>query len=102
MYPPHQAFRLLKKWNSEKTSIRLLITLSFGVGSFIGRVAEVEGASIRFLSADSSADFLLSLLAAAFEYRTQKVEPESTPPGYTRSLIAAFPSGAKVVFSEVP
>ena len=102
MYPPHEAFRLLNKWKNEGTSIRLLLTLSFGAGSFIGKVAAVEGTNVRFLSADGSSDFLLSLIAASFEYRTERSEPESAAPDkYKRSLIATFPSRAKIVFSQI-
>jgi hypothetical protein len=103
MYPSHEAFRLLNKCKNEQTIIRLLLTLSFGAGSSIGRVAAVEGTNVRFLSADASSDFLLSLVAASFEYRQQRDEPESTTSdNYKRSLIATFPSRAKIVFSQLP
>jgi hypothetical protein len=102
MYPSHEAFRLLNKWKNEQTTIRLLLTLSFGAGSIIGKVTAVEGTNVRFLSADASSEFLLSLLAASFEYQRQRDQPESTAsPNYKRSLIATLPSRAKVVFSEL-
>jgi hypothetical protein len=102
MYPPREAFRLLNKWKNEQASIRLLVTLSFGVGSFVGKVAAVEGTNVRFVSADASSDFLFSLAAGSFEYRTQRTQPESTDlVNYKRSLIATFPSRAKIVFSEL-
>jgi hypothetical protein len=103
VYPSHEAFRLLNKWKNEKTTIRLLLTLSFGVASFVGRVADVEGANIHFLSADGSSEFLLSLIAASFEYQQQRDEPESTASdNYRRSLIATFPSKAKIGFFLLP
>jgi hypothetical protein len=99
MFPSHEAFRLLKKWKDEEATIRLLFTLSFGAGTFIGKVASVEGTNVHFLSADGSSDFLLSLIAASFEYRQQRDDPESTASdSYKRSLIATFPSRAKIVF----
>ena len=102
MYPSHEAFRLLNKWKNDQTAIRLLLTLSFGVGSFIGKVASVEVTNVRFVSGDASSDFLLSLNAASFEYRTQREQSESTiSDKYKRSLIATFPSKAKIVFSEL-
>ena len=102
MYPSHEAFRLLNKWKSEKTTIRLLLTLSFGAGSFVGKVAAVEGTSVHLLSADGSSDFWLSLIAASFEYRAERDESESTASAkYKRSLIATFPSKAKIVFSQL-
>jgi hypothetical protein len=72
VHPSHEAFRLLNKWKNEKTTIRLLLTVSFGAASFVGRVADVEGANIHFLSADGSSEFLLSLIAASFEYQQQR------------------------------
>lgn len=102
MYPSHEACRLLNKWKDEQTTIRLLFTLSFGAGSFIGKVAAVEATSVHFRSADASAEFLLSFIAASFEYRAQGDERKSTASeGYKRSLIATFPSRAKIVLSEV-
>jgi hypothetical protein len=101
MYPPHEAFRLLNKWKNEKTAIRLLLTLSFGAGSFIGKVAAVEATNVRFLSADGSSGFLLSLIAASFEYRAGRNESESAATDYERSLIATFPSKARIVFSQL-
>jgi hypothetical protein len=102
MYPSHEAFRLLNQWKNEQTTIRLLFTLSFGSGSFIGKVAAVEGTNVRVLNADSFSDFLLSLIAASFEYRQEREQPESTTSNtYKRSLIATFPSRANVAFSEL-
>ena len=72
MYPPREAFRLLNKWKNEQASIRLLVTLSFGVGSFVGKVAAVEGTNVRFVSADASSDFLFSLAAGHFDRRTTR------------------------------
>lgn len=102
MYPRREAFRLLSKWKNEETSIRLLLTLSFGAGSFIGKVAALEGTNVRFVSADGSSDFLMSLIAASFEYRAERDELGSAAsPQYKRSLIATFPSKAKIVFSQL-
>jgi hypothetical protein len=100
MYPSHEAFRLLNKWKNEQITIRLLLTLSFGSGSSVGKVAAVEGSNVLFASADSSSDFLFSLVAASFEYRVQRDQQESIA-DYKRSLIATFPSKAKLVFSEL-
>jgi hypothetical protein len=100
MYPSHEAFRLLNKWKNEQTTIRFLLTLSFGAGSTVGKVVTVEASNVRFLSTDASSEFLVSLMAASFEYRTRRGESTASE-NYKRSLIATFPSGAKIVFSEV-
>jgi hypothetical protein len=100
MYPSHEAFRLLNKWKDEGTVVRLLLTLSFGAGSFCAKVAAIEGTNVRVVSDNSSSEFLFSLVAASFEYRTQTSQQESAS-NYTRSLVATFPSKAKIVFSEL-
>jgi hypothetical protein len=100
MYPSGEAFRLLNKWKNEQTTIRLLLTLSFGAGSFVGKIATIEGTNVCVVSDESSSELLFSLVAASFEYRTQRSQEESVP-SYKRSLIAIFPSKAKIVFSEL-
>jgi hypothetical protein len=100
MYPSREAFRLLNNWKDEQTTIWLLLTLSFGAGSFVSKVAIIEGTNVRVLSDNSSSELLFSLVAASFEYRTQRTQEESVP-SYKRSLIAIFPSKAKIVFSEL-
>jgi hypothetical protein len=99
MYPSHEAFRLLNKWKNEKTAIRLILTLSFGAVSCVGNVVAVEGANVRFLSADASSELMLSLAAASFEYRAQREQTEAT---YRRSLMATFPSQARIGFFQLP
>jgi hypothetical protein len=103
MYSSHEAFRLLNEWKKQRATIRLLLTLSFGAGSFTARVAAVEGTSVHLLSPDKSLDFLLSLVAACFEYRAESDQSElAVSDDYKCSLIATFPSRAKIVFSELP
>jgi hypothetical protein len=105
MISSEDAFLLIKKWKTEKCSLRLQLTLRFGGGYFSCNVVDVEDSSVQLVGADSSCEFLLSLAEASFEYGDPREGPppirDSSQSKYLGCLSVLFPSGDRVAFFEL-
>jgi hypothetical protein len=105
MISSEEGFLLLKKWKTERCSLRLLLTLGFGGGYFSCKVADVEDFSVHLVGSDSCCEFLLSLTEASFEYGDPSEAPppirDSSQSKYLSCLSVFFPSGDHVAFFEL-
>lgn len=102
MISSEDAFLLIKKWKTERCSLRILLTLGFGGGYFSCTVADVDESSVQLVGADSSCEFILSLAGASFEYGDTREAPppirDSSPFKYSGCLSVFFPGGGPCGF----
>jgi len=105
MISSEDAFSLLRKWQSEKASMKFLFSLSCGGGTLAGTIAEVTASTVQLLSADLLSELILSLREAIFEYGDAREAPpelkDKSGAKYAGCLTATVPSGERVCFFEL-
>ena len=104
MISSDDAFSLLKKWKSEKSSMRFVFAFGCGGGSFPGTIADVVGEVVRLVGDDSRFEFSLSLSDARFEYSGPREAPEELKDvrdKYVGCLAVDVPPGLRISFFEL-
>ena len=106
MISSDDALLLLKKWNTEKSPIHVLMALSFGTASVSGVVQDVDAASlsIRIVGLDSRSEFTFNLENSEFNYadpREAREELKHEATQYEGTLAVTTPSRDGISFFEL-
>lgn len=97
-----EAFLLLRKWKSERSSMRFILAFAVGGGSFKGRVGAVTSSTVSLVGDEFT--FELSLLKARFEYSDSRHAPDELSDKadkFVGSLTAFLPGNIRLRFFEL-
>lgn len=100
------ALLLLRKWNSEKSPISVLMALSFGTAVFSGRIEDlhVSSMSVRIVGFGPRSEFTFNLGSSKFHFGDAREVPadlRAEAQQYEHFLTATTESGDMVSFYEL-